>query len=173
MGTRSVIIVGYDPQWPAMYEEEKAHIMAAIGGNIVAIEHVGSTSVPGLAAKPIIDIMVGVRRLDDALLCIEPLQPLGYEYRPQDQLVMPERRYFRKNSNGVRTHHLHMVEPTSNFWRDHILFRDYLRAHPASAAEYARVKRALAAGHPQDTLAYTEAKTPFITSLLAHTQTEK
>lgn len=155
-----VVIREYDSEWPRLFEEEKAAILDAIGHVVAAIEHVGSTAVPGLAAKPIIDIMVGVRRLADAQQCIVPLQRIGYEYVPEFEVSLPERRYFRKGS--PRTHHLHTVEVGSDFWERHLLFRDHLRAHPEAAKAYGELKRDLAVRYGADREAYTEAKTPFI-----------
>ena len=94
--TITITIAHYDPQWPILYEEEKARILGVIGDKVVAIEHIGSTAVPGLGAKPIIDITVAVRHLADAEKCIEPLQSVGYEYVPEYEVSIPERRYFRK-----------------------------------------------------------------------------
>lgn len=155
-----VVIHPYDSEWPALYEDEKARIAAAIGGHIVAIEHIGSTSVPGLGAKPVIDIMVAVQSLEDAGACIEPLQGLGYEYVPRFEDELPERRYFRKGS--PRTHQVHMVELSSPFWERHLLFRDYLRAHPYVAAGYDALKRQLAEQYGTNRHGYTNAKTEFI-----------
>ncbi|MEK7247869.1 MAG: GrpB family protein, partial [Chloroflexota bacterium] len=135
----------------------------AIGEWAVAIEHVGSTAVPGLAAKPIIDIMPAIRSLADARHIIAPMEALGYEYVPEFEDDLPERRYFRR---GVpRSHHVHVVETTSTFWRRHLAFRDYLRAHPETAAEYAALKRRLADGYGSDSGGYTNAKTEFITRI--------
>ena len=117
-------IVNYDPRWPRRFKEEKARILAAIGPWARSVEHVGSTAVPGLAAKPIIDILVGLRSLEDAKECITRLEAIGYEYIPEYEAIRPERRYFRKGPTESRTHHLHMVETSSGFFRNHILFRD-------------------------------------------------
>jgi GrpB-like predicted nucleotidyltransferase (UPF0157 family) len=160
-------IVGYDPRWPQLYEEERRRILDAIGNLIVTIEHIGSTAVPDLAAKPIIDLMAAVHRLEDASLCVEPLETLGYEYVPQYEVSIPERRYFRKPTTKPRTHHLHIVETTSEFWRNHLQFRDFLRNHPEAASEYAELKRQLATRYGSDGFGYTEAKTPFVKSVLA------
>jgi len=164
----SIITANYDPKWPIVYEEEKAKILRAIGNRVVAIEHVGSTAVPGLGAKPIIDIMVGVSHLSDARECIEPLKKIGYEYVPEYEASIPERRYFRKGPSQVpnRHFHLHMVERTGSFWERHLLFRDFLRAHPIVARRYYQLKKELAAKHGSDHEAYTEAKTSFIESVL-------
>ena len=164
-----IVIANYDPRWPAMFEQERVHILQAIGDWLVDIEHVGSTSVPGLAAKPIIDIMPGVRSLADAPQIIEPMTRLGYEYIPEYEEQMPGRRYFRKPAGpefvNRRNVHVHIVETTSDFWRRHIAFRDYLRRHPEACAEYAALKRRLAAEFGSDREGYTEAKTEFITRI--------
>ncbi len=161
-----VAIVDYDHRWPARYEEERAKILKAIGDKLVLIEHIGSTAVLGLAAKPIIDIMAAVRRLADAEACIGPLQRIGYQYVPEYELELPERRYFHKGSPESRMHHLHIVEITSDFWRRHLLFRDYLRAHLEVAREYEGLKRRLAERHRFDRQAYTEAKTEFVQAVV-------
>jgi len=170
-----VVIVDYDARWPIIYEKEKARILKAIGGKVVAIEHVGSTAVPGLGAKPVIDILVGVRSLSDVEECIEPLKHIGYEYVPEYEASIPERRYFRRGPSEVpnRHFHLHMVERTSNFWARHILFRDYMRTHPEIAQQYCRLKKELAAKHGADREAYTEAKTSFIESVVARAHSRK
>jgi GrpB-like predicted nucleotidyltransferase (UPF0157 family) len=147
-----------------MFEEDRGKILGAVGEYVSAVEHIGSTSVPGLAAKPIIDVMVAVRSLSDAPACVGPLAAVGYEYVPKHEAVMPERRFFRRGPSGAGTHHLHMVERSSAFWEEHLLFRDYLRARPEAAAEYERLKRELAARHGSDRGAYTDAKTDFIKS---------
>ena len=167
-----VIIVEYNPQWPIMYEEEKAKILGAIGRKITAIEHIGSTAIPGLGAKPIIDIMVGVRRPAEAEECIEPLQIIGYEFVPPEKAGIPERRYFRKRALGMRTHHLHMVEIGGEFWETHLLFRNRLRANPSITKQYYVLKQRLAEQYGSDREGYTEAKTPFIQSVLAKAYTE-
>lgn len=180
--TTPVVIADYDPAWPATFERERDAILRVCGdGAFVRIEHVGSTAVPGLAAKPIIDIMPGLRSLDDAPRLIGPLASIGWEYGPETELPDPElndpgmpfRRYFRKHVDGVRAGHMHMVEVRSDFWRNHLLFRDYLRAHPEEAAAYASLKRELAAQYnasvtPTSNInaGYTTYKTEFIVSRL-------
>jgi len=155
-----IVIADYDERWPAMFEDERARIVDAIGEWLAGIEHVGSTAVPGLAAKPIIDMMPVLRSLDEAQNIIEPLQRLGYEYVPEFEAQIPERRYFRK---GIpRTHHVHAVEASSEFCHRHLAFRDYLRSHPDARDEYAALKRKLASVHTHNRGDYTEAKTEFI-----------
>lgn len=156
-----VRVVDYDPAWPRMFEEERGRIVKAIGDWSLGVQHIGSTSVPGLAAKPVIDIMIAVRELEEARRnVIEPLTALGYDYVPEFEVVMPYRLYFRRGD--PRSHHIHMVEMETEFWRRHILFRDYLREHPAALAEYAELKRGLAIEHGTDMDGYTEGKTEFI-----------
>lgn len=162
-----VVMLEYDPRWPEEYLEEEGHIRGAMGASLVAVEHIGSTAVPRLAAKPIIDILAGVRRLIDAEGCIDALQGIGYEYVPEYEADLPDRRYFRKGSAGARTHHLHVVEHGGAFWRDHVLFRDYLRAHPERARQYEELKRDLAKRLGRDKHAYTDAKASFVRGVLA------
>jgi GrpB-like predicted nucleotidyltransferase (UPF0157 family) len=157
-----VVILDYDPRWPALYEEEKALIVAAIGPSIVAIEHIGSTAVPGLAAKPIVDIMIGIPRLDEAPALYGSLAQIGYEYAPEFEELIPERRFFRKGPAECWTHHLHIVEFRDDFWVRHLLFREYLRRHAEVAHDYKQLKRALAAEYSENRQGYTEAKTNFI-----------
>ena len=156
-----IVIAGYDPSWPAMFEDESTIIRSVIGDNAVDIQHIGSTSVPGLAAKPIIDIIISVAAIDRARdLCVEPLSAVGYQYVPEFEIVMPERLYFRKGD--PRSHHIHMVVQDTGFWRRHILFRDYLRVHPAAARAYEALKRRLAKEHGTDMDGYTDGKSDFI-----------
>ena len=162
-----VVLVDYDPRWPALYEEERDRILAVVGSLIIAIEHIGSTAVPGLGGKPIIDIMPAVRCLTDAEQCIESLEGIGYEYVPEYNELMPERRYFHRGPPQARTFHLHMVEQTGEFWDRHLLFRDWLRTHPQDAQEYYRLKKELAARFGRDREGFTDAKTPFIESIVA------
>ena len=169
-----VRIVDYDPRWASLYEAEKRRILEVLGDVIMGIEHIGSTAVVGLGAKPIIDIVVAVKHLDDAKKCIKPLQKIGYEYQPQHEAQIPERRYFRKGEPPKEQHyHLHMVERGSEFWRRHVLFRDYLRSHPEVAQEYCELKKKLASKHGTDREGYTEAKTLFIETVVVRAEAEK
>ena len=177
-----ITIADYDPAWPEIFARERGEILRVCGAApFVRIEHMGSTAVPGLAAKPIIDIMPGLRSLDDAPALIAPLAAIGWEYVPEYEQAMPElndpgmpfRRYFRKDRGGARFGHMHMVETTSDFWRDQLLFRDYLRAYPAEAAAYAALKRDLAANFNANitpasnvNVGYTDAKTDFVLACL-------
>jgi len=156
-----------------MYEKEKARILNAIGNKIVTIEHIGSTAVPSLGAKPIIDMMAAVRRMPDSIDCIKPLQTLGYEYFFYPEF--PERCVFIDGTIGGGRHHLHMTEFMSDFWKEKLLFRDFLRANPDVAQEYYQLKKIWADRHGADREkyeAYTEAKTEFIESVLAKARAE-
>lgn len=179
---KPIVIAGYDPAWPERFEGERAEILRVCGVDaFVRIEHVGSTAVPGLAAKPIIDIMPGLRSLDDAPALIAPLAGIGYEYVPEfegtnrfDDEGMPFRRYFRKDVAGERAFHMHMVETGSEFWATHLLFRDFLRNSPEDAREYERVKRRVAAEYnatvtPESNinLGYTDRKSDCINAIMA------
>jgi GrpB-like predicted nucleotidyltransferase (UPF0157 family) len=163
-----VIAVPYDEVWPALFGKERTRIEGAIGSRVEEIEHVGSTAVPGLAAKPVIDIMVGVKSLDDSPIFVERLVGIGYEYVPEFEWVLPLRRYFRKMREGRRTHQIHLVERSNAEWWDrHLLFRDYLLAYAEVAEEYARLKYDRSHRFGQDRAAsYTDAKTEFISEIV-------
>jgi len=163
-----ILIVPYDSTWPVLYERERAHLMEAIGASVSSIQHIGSTSVRGLGAKPIIDIMIGVRALEEAdAECIEPIVELGYEYVKKFERETPQRRYFRKtDAAGVRTHHIHLVEINSDWWVNHLLFRDYLRASPLDRDAYEKHKRKLAMREWESGNDYADAKTEFISGVL-------
>ena len=169
-----VVLVPYEEAWPSLFEEERAHIEGAVGPWMEEIEHIGSTAVPGLAAKPVIDIMVGVRSLEDTPALVARLEPIGYEYVPELERQMPFRRYFRKLSEGRRTHQIHLVERSdSAFWDRHVLFRDYLRAHPEVAEGYARLKYEASERFREDRAAYTDAKTEFIAEVVRLAENER
>ena len=165
--TARVRIVAWQPEWPRLFEEERARLSRVFDGVEVAIEHVGSTSVAGLAAKPIIDICVGVASLEIVEARIPGLEALGYSYVPRYEAQMPERRYFRRPADHPRSHHVHCFVKGGVDWSRHIRFRDRLRASPALVAEYAGLKRRLAEAHGDDRAGYTEAKSSFIEAALA------
>jgi NAD-dependent deacetylase len=148
-----VVIADYDPEWPRLYDEEAARIREALGDSVIELEHMGSTAVPGLAGKPVIDISVGLRTLDLGGEHITALEELGYECL--GELGLPGRLYFRKGS-AISTHHVHAVEWDSEHW--HRAFRDYLRAHPKEAWRYGESKRRLAAEVGHDWYGYVERK---------------
>ncbi len=154
----SVVLADHNPRWAELYEEEAARIREALGPVVLAMEHYGSTSIPGIKAKPIIDILVGVASLDDALNHIAAMSAIGYDYAAD--AGVPMHHIFGK---GVaRTHLVHFVEYDSYRWHEAVRFRDRLRAEPDEAAAYERLKTELAAMHPNDRAAYTEGKTTFV-----------
>jgi GrpB-like predicted nucleotidyltransferase (UPF0157 family) len=157
-----VTILDYQPEWPALFRQEEALLARTLAEFNPVIEHVGSTSVPGLAAKPIIDILVGLPDFSVADSVVGPMTSAGYLYEPKYEDVMPYRRYFQRNTGKVRTHHIHMVVHGGTFWRRHTMFRDYLRAHPEAVAGYAALKRSLAEREWSHMNEYANAKTDFI-----------
>ena len=160
----SLEVTDYDTDWPRLYEEEAATIREALGDSVVAVEHMGSTAVPGLAGKPVIDISVGLRRSELTDAEVAAMARLGYEYL--GEFGLPGRLYFRKNEGGRRTHQVHAVEHEGEHWHRHRAFRDYLRAHPAEAEAYAAEKRRIAA-ESSGLEDYWERKQPFADALFA------
>ncbi|MCK4667811.1 GrpB family protein [Candidatus Dependentiae bacterium] len=161
-----VAIVSYDPAWPRMFEAEAAFLRRELPSElIVRIEHFGSTSVPGLSAKPIIDILVEVTSLEETKKQIVPiLENEGYEYfwRPTIGNQAPFYVWFiKRDSEGKRSHHIHMVEADSGF-SDRLYFRDYLREFPEIAKQYDELKRRLSKEYPNDRVKYTEEKGKFV-----------
>jgi GrpB-like predicted nucleotidyltransferase (UPF0157 family) len=157
-------VVPYDPRWPDRFAEESALLQEAIGPWIVGgIHHVGSTAVPGLDAKRIIDVLVGVRGLEESRDCFEPLAQLRYVYAPY---LPDEMHWFCKPHPRHRTHHLHLIPTGSQRYRDELAFRDQLRGAPELAREYADLKHRLAARYERDREAYTEAKGEFVRRVL-------
>ncbi len=156
--TEEVSLASYDPQWADRFEAEKQAIQAALTDRVTAIHHIGSTAIPGLAAKPVIDIMLVVRQLADFADCIAPLQRLGYAFIDYPQNV--DRKFFRKGQ--PRTHHLHIVAEDNAELRDHLLFRDALRANAGLRDEYAALKYDLASRFKTDRAHYSDSKTQFV-----------
>ncbi len=166
-----IVIVPYNPRWPVLYDREKGRLLALFDGVNVAVEHVGSTAVEGLGSKPIIDIMLGVERLPEVEQRLDSIEQLGYRYESELELEIPERRFFIKLGTGkARTHHLHAVELSGGFWREHLLFRDFLRSHPQTASEYYQLKLSLAQLHKDNRKAYVRAKAAFIGEVLEREQ---
>ncbi|NQX58204.1 GrpB family protein [Paenibacillus qinlingensis] len=161
---QEVVIEAYNSAWIEEFESEKKKISQVLANNVHQIEHIGSTSIVGMPAKPILDIAVSVNSLDEADLFIEPLKTLGYEYVPK--LDFPNRRFFRKGARKKGTHHLHVYEQSSDEWSHNLLFRNYLRSHPEQAAAYAELKKHLASLYVEDRATYTQMKAPFIQSII-------
>ena len=168
LGLRSgaVTLAVYDPRWPELFVETRFELERALGGTALAVHHVGSTSVPGLVAKPLLDVLVSVANLE-AARAIAPsrLASLGFELSDHDDIA--ERLFFRRRSNGIRTHHVSLAEPASRYHRDTLTFRDALRADARTADAYARLKQQLAVKCPRDRLAYMNGKTEFVRGVLA------
>jgi GrpB-like predicted nucleotidyltransferase (UPF0157 family) len=155
----------YDPDWAARFESERSLLEGAIGRwAIGGIHHVGSTSIPGLAAKPIIDILVGVADLPSSRACFEPLAGVDYHYAPY---LAEQMHWFCKPDPRRRTHHLHLVPEGSSRYRDELAFRDLLRTDSATASEYLELKQELAVRFEHDRDGYTDAKAEFIARALS------
>ena len=182
----NTIVEPYDPEWPVLFQHERRRIMAAIGHIVVSVHHVGSTSIPGMPAKPLLDIAVLLHDFDDGERCIAPLENIGYVHVgflddiPGDRIFgkiddpregQPDFDEKHETAGGrgpeSRTHVLHMYTLDSPIRKNHFHFRDYLIAHPESAAEYARLKVALADKHPRDRKSYSAGKKSFIAEVLA------
>lgn len=158
-----IIVSEYDPAWPLKYETEKEKIEAILEHNCIALYHIGSTSVPGLAAKPIIDIMAAVRSLEQADAAAEKFSRIGYEYL--GEFGIPGRRYLRKGGDE-RTHQIHIfqADDRKNIER-HLAFRDYLRTHEEERREYAALKKELARRFPYDIDGYCDGKEEFVRAM--------
>jgi GrpB-like predicted nucleotidyltransferase (UPF0157 family) len=159
-----VRVVPYSTAWPALYATEMACLASAleVAGVRLALEHTGSTSVPGLGAKPIIDILAGLEHEDDRAAAISAIQRAGYVHRGEQEI--PGRDFFRRGD--PRQYHVHLTRVGSTFWRDHLAFRDWLRTHPDVAAAYMALKMQLARQYPTDREAYIRGKTEFVESVL-------
>ncbi|MGB3613198.1 MAG: GrpB family protein [Elainellaceae cyanobacterium] len=159
----NIVLHEYDPEWAALFNQESLCLRAVLErGLLTRIEHFGSTAVPGLAAKPIVDMLVGVDSLERAKrTAVSPLEQMGYAYWHDNP--DPKRMLFVKGlpPNGPRTHHIHMAEPDSVLW-ERLIFRDYLCHHPEEASRYEQLKRQLAQRFSSDREAYTEGKTEHI-----------
>ncbi len=165
--TDPITIVPYDAAWPTRFRVESQLIRIALNDLEPKIEHIGSTSVPGLAAKPIIDILVGVRSLDAFERHCDRLTVYGYEYIPEYERVLPDRRFFKRVFRGVRTHHVHVVEVNGRYWKRYLRFRDRLRADGFLASRYAELKCRLASRFRFNRDAYTNGKSSFVEAVIA------
>ncbi len=169
MNDDDIYLCNYDLQWPRLAEKEIGRLKALFQSQnwILDIQHVGSTAIPGLSAKPIIDIYIGARSIYDAQQGIEPIKSLGYQF--WDENPNKEKLFFVKGMppfGSGRTHHIHIVEHKGNYWNAVILFRDYMLCHPDEIAVYAALKYKLAETFRNDREAYTDGKTDYITSIL-------
>jgi GrpB-like predicted nucleotidyltransferase (UPF0157 family) len=171
-----VDVVPHDPNWKNLFRAERDHLRSCLPRDLILrIEHFGSTAVPGLAAKPIVDILVEVADLQATKVRIAPvLEAQGYDYfwRPlgADDVPPYYAWFIKRDDKGERTHHIHMVEAHFEHW-DRLLFRDYLVRHPDVAKQYAELKLGLSQRHENDRVAYTVAKTAFILGVTARAKT--
>src|SRR5688572_3031291 len=164
---REIIIVAYDPAWVERFREEASCIATVFGGDLLSLHHIGSTSIPGMSAKPIIDIMPVVRDISRAETFNEGMIQLGYI--PMGEYGIAGRRYFVKGADP-RTHQVHSYQPDNPEVKRHLDFRDYLIAHEDEAGQYAKLKAGLAEQHRYDIEAYTQGKATFIKGVLAKAQ---
>ncbi len=165
---RNIVVVEYSPEWPAAFEREAASLRPALGAALREFHHIGSTSVPGLAAKPVIDMLAVVADLA-ALDARDPfLLELGYT--PKGEFGIAGRRFYSKGADDARTHHLHAFAEGHASITRHFDFRDYLRAHPEAAAHYGALKQRLAAENREEIEVYLAGKAGFIEELLAKAQ---
>ena len=161
------MVTDYHAAWPLQFAQVAGEVRSALPGSRFALEHIGSTAVPGLCAKPVLDIALGVSALDEVEAFIAPLAGIGFTYRPGYEAQIPDRRYFVRDAGRVPRVHLHAVVLDGTLWRQHLRFRDLLRQDPGTLQSYAALKRQLAAIHASDKAAYTDAKSPFIQHILA------
>jgi GrpB-like predicted nucleotidyltransferase (UPF0157 family) len=148
----AVRLVAYDPAWPVQADEELRRLEDALGAVALRLEHIGSTAVPGLPAKPILDLQLSVADIEQREHYVEPLERLGYLFVPAP--LSPDHHFFAKPPERPRSHHLHVYEAGGRHELRHLAVRDFLRAHDDEAASYAALKREVVARYPQDRLAY-------------------
>ncbi|MFD1021002.1 GrpB family protein [Thalassobacillus hwangdonensis] len=156
---RKVEVVKFDETWSRKFEEEKEKLRNIFGNELVAVHHIGSTSVEGLKAKPIIDILPVVKDIEKVDSFNEQMEAIGYE--PMGEFGLPGRRYFRKGGDQ-RTHHIHMYEESNNEIDRHLAFRDYLRTHPDERERYGNLKEELAKQYPNDMESYINGKDSYV-----------
>jgi GrpB-like predicted nucleotidyltransferase (UPF0157 family) len=162
----SVIVSAYSTEWPNLFCAVRAELLPVFAPTVVEVEHIGSTSVPGLVAKPVIDVLLGAHSLLDIESKISLLNELGYQYVSKYERELPMRRYFVKSSATSLRIHLHAVQLDSKLWQNHLTFRDALRTDANLRARYQSLKLHLAQVFGDDKSAYTAAKDPFIQSVL-------
>ena len=157
-----IVIEKYNPEWTIEFDKEHRLLTASILESNIKVEHIGSTSVNGLGAKPIIDIMIGLKDFKTADNHIAAIKNLGYNYIKKYESIMPNRRFFIKESGGNRTHHVHMVEINSEFWERLLRFRNHLRENKEDRDKYLELKINLAKREWEEINDFADAKTEFI-----------
>ena len=155
----------HNPAWLQAFQKEQARLALALGCCARGIEHIGSTAVPDLMAKPVLDILLGAASLDDFAACGLLVEQLGYIFRRSPE---PGWWFYVKGPEEARTHHLHLCVHASAFWNDHLRFRDHLRANERDRRAYESLKHALAREYANDRPVYTEGKSEFILTVLDH-----
>ncbi|WJE55067.1 GrpB family protein [Bacillus cereus] len=165
---KEIIIEPYNLNWHKEFLKEKENFISLLKKDISAIEHIGSTSVEGLVAKPLIDMMIGVKDLKVVDHWIVPLQTIGYEYVFHKDF--PQRRFFRKGKWRAGTHHLHVYTYGNQEWEHNLLFRDFMRNHEWARMEYKQLKQELAMKYPFDRVSYTNGKSPYIEKIISLAQ---
>ncbi|MBP0003880.1 MAG: GrpB family protein [Cyanobacteria bacterium SBC] len=161
---RQVKVVQHDPKWCQAFKAESHRVAEALGKNVFSVHHIGSTAIPDIYAKPIIDLLVEVKAITEVDKQSPSMERLGYE--TMGEFGIPERRYFRKNNQaGIRTHHVHVFQLGSEQIERHLAFRDYMIAHPDEAQRYSDLKRKLAAVYPNDIEEYMDGKDGFIKAI--------
>lgn len=158
--TRRIEVVAHHPQWSEQFEQEVDELAVVFGDEIVAAHHIGSTAIPGILAKPIIDILLEVRHIDRIDAFNDEMRARGY--LPKGAFGIPGRRFFIKGTEDSRSHHIHVFQAGDPEFERHLAFRDYLRAHPEEAQTYSRLKEELARRFPHDIEGYTAGKDEFI-----------
>jgi GrpB-like predicted nucleotidyltransferase (UPF0157 family) len=160
---RKVVLEEHNPEWLIHAEQEKKQLLSQLPIEIIDIHHIGSTSIPGIKAKPILDFVLEIQRMEDLMDNQDILIQMGY--RPKGESGIPGRQFFTKDTNGSRSHHLHAFETGHPDIIRHIAFRDYLRSNPEAARKYEELKERLAQRFPQKSGDYTEAKSDFILTM--------
>ena len=160
----SVKLVAHNPKWKIHFEREKEYLLQHFPDIFVEISHGGSTALPNISAKPIIDMFATVSSLDHAERIEGDLEKLGYEYRGEEGVS--ERRLYVKGDRANRTHHLHLVEVDSREWNNHLLVKNYFLKHPEEAQEYGKLKESLAKKFPEDRKSYTSGKDNFVKGII-------
>jgi len=160
---REVELVPHNPEWSQLAEEEAKRILEQLSIPVIGVYHIGSTSIPGIKAKPILDFVIEVEDLDDIIRSTEMLGELGYISK--GEYGIPGRQFFTKDTDGERSHHLHVFQQGHPDIERHLVFRDFLRANPEAAQKYEIIKEKLAKRFPKESGNYTEAKSDFILSM--------
>ncbi len=171
MVTRKIEVVPYNPEWTSLFAQEATRLRDLFADNLIAIHHIGSTAVPGMPAKPIVDILIEVKDIDRMDVLQHEMEQLGY--LPKGEFGIPGRRFFINGDEIHRTHHIHVFGNGHPRIADHLAFRDFLIAHPNEASTYAQLKQNLAKEFPDDIEGYMSGKHGFIKDIISRIEAEK